>query len=77
MTRVTQRGVAESVRYLHAVARSAKSYETLAGVWQADVWQVQVTIFDDRIPSLLLQSSRHQIAAADQPMHSSYQEYSL
>ena len=28
---------------------------------------VRVTIFDDRLPSLLLQPSRHQIAAAEQP----------
>ena len=32
---------------------------------------VQVTIFDDRLPSLCLQSTRHQIAVANQPMHSS------
>ena len=35
---------------------------------------VRVTIFDDRLPSLCLQSTRHQIAVAKQPMHSSYQE---
>ena len=32
---------------------------------------VRVTIFDDRLPSLCLQSTRHQIAVAKQPMHSS------
>ena len=48
-----------------------KIWNPCSCVWLPDLARcVKVTIFDDCLPSLLLQPSRHQIAAAEQPTHS-------